>query len=636
MVLQRDRSLPVWGWCRPGGTATVRLGAAQAEAQADREGRWLAVLPPQPAAGPLTFVVSADGAETRLSDVWLGEVWLASGQSNMQMTVSASRDAAREIAAATHPGIRVWTTARVAAMAPRERAEGRWQVCAPGTAGAFTAAGYFFARELHRELGVAIGIIDSSWGGTVAEAWTSREGLLAEPALRGYADQLDRFLGPDGQVERVAFEKLLADWRARVPVDAGNAGERDGWHLPGADETGWRTMKLPALWQSAGHAINGVFWFRRAIEIPGTWAGRDLEVHVGACDKRDYTYFDGRLLGSLGMEESPDAWQTPRVYRLPGAAVAAGRHVIAVRVFSEIYGGGMSGPAEEMWVAPAGAGPGERQSIDGAWRYRIEQDFGRTPPPPLAYGSGNPNTPTALYNGMIAPLVPYALKGFIWYQGESNAARATEYRLLFPNLIRDWRRSFGQGELPFYWVQLANYLGCAETPAESDWAELREAQRLTLDRIGHGGMAVIIDVGDADDIHPKNKQEVGRRLALCALAHDYGRGEVAGSGPMLRRARPRGAQALVRFQTVAGGLACRGGGRLEGFALAGDDRVFHWAEAAIEGRDAVVLRAAAVSGPRWIRYAWADNPRGNLVGGTGLPASPFETAIPCGDWLAES
>ena len=635
MVLQRDRPLPVWGWCEPGATATVRLGAAQANARADAAGRWMAVLPPQPAAGPLTLEVAADGEKTRLADVWLGEVWLASGQSNMQMRVSESRDSARETAAATHPGIRVWTTARVAAMTLREQVDGHWQVCAPDTVGAFTAAGYFFARELHRELGVAIGIIDSSWGGTVAEAWTSREGLLAEPALRGYPDRLDRYLGPDGQVERAAFAKLLAEWRARVPVDAGNAGERNGWHLPNADETGWGTMKLPSLWQSAGHAINGVFWFRRAIEIPSTWAGRDLEVHVGACDKRDYTYFDGRLLGSLGMEESPDAWQTPRVYRVPGTDVAAGRHVIAVRVFSELYGGGMTGPAEEMWVAPAGAAPGERQPIDGAWSYRIEQDCGCTPPPPLAYGPENPNTPTALFNGMIAPLIPYALKGFIWYQGESNAARAEEYRILFPNMIRDWRRVFGQGELSFYWVQLANFMGCREMPAESNWAELREAQRLTLDRIGHGDMAVIIDIGEAEDIHPKNKQDVGRRLALCALARDYGRADVAASGPMPRRALARGGRVLVRFQSDAGGLTLRGGGRLEGFALAGDDRVFHWAEASIEGRDAVVLRAEAVPEPRWIRYAWADNPRANLVGGNGLPASPFETAIPCGDWLAE-
>ena len=636
MVLQRDRPLPVWGWCRPGTTATVRLGAAQADAQADRGGRWMAILPPQPAAGPLTLSVHADGAETKLTDVWLGEVWLASGQSNMQMLVSESRDADRETAAATYPGIRVWTTARVAALAPQERAEGCWRVCAPDTAGKFTAVGYYFARELHRELGVAIGIIDSSWGGTIAEAWTSREGLLAEPELRCHAEKIDHFFGPNGQPEREAFEKRKADWLAQIPVDAGNAGERDGWHQSAADETGWRTMNLPRLWRAAGHVTNGVFWFRRAVEIPAAWAGRDLELHVGACDKCDHTYFDGRLLGSLSMKDSPDAWRTPRVYRLPGATVKAGRHVIAVRVFSEIYGGGMTGPVDEMWVAPVGAASGERLPLDGVWRYRIEQDFGCTPPPPaLAYGPDNPNTPMALHNAMIAPLAPYALKGFIWYQGESNSSRPTEYRLLFPNMIRDWRRTFGQGELSFYWVQIANYLSRVDAPVESDWAELREAQRLTLDRVAHGGMAVIIDIGDADDIHPKNKQDVGRRLALCALANDYGRPDLVGSSPLPVRAIRRDGAVLVRFQPVADGLALSSGTRPEGFELAGADRVFHQAEASIEGRDAVALRADAVAEPRWIRYAWADNPRTNLVGGTGLPASPFETAVPGGDWLSE-
>jgi len=636
MVLQRDRPLPVWGWCRPGTTATVRLGAAQADAQADRGGRWMAILPPQPAAGPLELTVQADGTEARIKDVWLGEVWLASGQSNMQMVVSESRDAAREIAAADYPAIRVWTTARVAAMAPQEQTEGCWQVCSPKTAGKFTAVGYYFARKLYRELGVAIGIIDSSWGGTIAEAWTSREGLLGDPALRCHADKIDHFFGPDGQSERDAFEKRRADWFAQIPVDAGNGGEKDGWHLPDADETNWRTMKLPRLWRAAGHVTNGVFWFRRTIEIPAAWAGRELELHVGACDKSDHTYFSGHFLGSLTMQDSPDAWQTPRIYRIPGASVTAGRNVIAVRVFSEIYGGGMTGPADEMWVAPVGADSSDRLPLDGTWLYRIEQDFGCTPPPPaLAYGPDNPNTPMALHNAMIAPLAPYALKGFIWYQGESNSSRPTEYRLLFPNMIRDWRRTFGQGDLPFYWVQIANYLSSVDEPVESDWAELREAQRLTLDRVPNGGMAVIIDIGDAEDIHPKNKQDVGLRLALCALVNDYGRTDLVGSSPLPVRAIRRGGEVLVRFQPVGTGLALSSGTCPEGFELAGADRVFHWAEARIEGTDAVVLRAGAVSEPRWIRYAWADNPRANLVGGTGLPASPFETAVPCGDWLAD-
>jgi sialate O-acetylesterase len=639
VVLQRDRPLPVWGWCQPGCKATVRLGPAQATARAGRDGRWQTTLPPQPAAGPLTLTVQAGTDEVRLDDVWLGEVWLASGQSNMEMKVASCRDAAREIDSATHAGIRVFTTARVIALTPQQRVGGRWEVCTPDSVGAFTAVGYFFARELHRELGVAVGIIDSSWGGTVAEAWTSREGLLGNPAHRGFIDRLDRLLGPDGQRERDAFAKVQADWEASIPQDAGNQGEADGWHLPSTDDSDWKTMDLPTGWQVAGCDISGVFWFRRTVEIPSKWAGRELEVRVGACDKRDYTYYDGHFLGSLGQEDSPDAWRTPRVYRIPGADVKAGRRVIAVRVFSNIYQGGMIGPRDTMWVAPVDAPPAERLRIDGAWRYRIEQDYGKveSAPPPTVYGPTNPNTPTVLFNAMIAPMIPYALKGFLWYQGESNASRPVEYRTLFPNLIHDWRRVFGQGDLAFYWVQLANYMGIREQPTESNWAVVREAQRLSLDLLPHAGMAVIIDIGEAGDIHPKNKQDVGRRLAGCALANDYGRASAVGSSPLPRRATcGDGGSILVRFKSVAGGLAVRGGGPLRGFALAGADRVFHWADAAIEGADAVRLRCAAVPVPCWIRYAWADNPVCNLIGGSGLPASPFEAAIPCGDWLAET
>jgi sialate O-acetylesterase len=637
MVLQRDCTVPVWGWTEPGRSVIVTLGKARSVATADAGGRWQALLPPQPAAGPLTMTVTAGGAETQLQDVWIGEVWLASGQSNMEMKVSSCLDVVREVAEANYPGIRVWTTARVIALAPRDEVQGQWQVCSPETVGSFTAAGYFFARELHRELGVAVGVMDSSWGGTVAETWTSREGLLGEPAHAGYIERLDRVLGPDGTVERQAFAKAQADWQAAIPQDAGNAGEANGWHLPELADAAWKRMELPTGWQVAGHDISGVFWFRREVEIPAAWAGRDLEVRVGACDKRDHTYYDGRFLGSLGQEDNLAAWSTPRVYRVPGSDVKAGRRVVAVRVFSNIYQGGMTGPKTEMWVAPVDADRSERIPLHGAWRYTIEQNFGKVEaiPPPSVYGATNPNTPTVLFNAMMAPLIPYALRGFIWYQGESNASRAIEYRTLFPNMIRDWRRHFGQGDLAFYFVQLANYMGAREQPMESNWALLREAQRLTLGTVAKTGMAVIIDIGEAGDIHPKNKQDVGRRLAACALASDYGRTDIVGSSPQPLRAWRCGDKVWMRFAAVGAGLAVRDNARLEGFALAGPDRLFHWAEGAIKGSDGLTLRCAQVPDPHWIRYAWADNPRCNLQGGTGLPASPFEVAIPFGDWLSE-
>jgi sialate O-acetylesterase len=639
MVLQRGKPIPVWGSAAPGVRVAVSLKGtgASAEAVASADGRWMARLPAQAAGGPFDLAVRGGGAEVLLADVWVGEVWIASGQSNMQMVVSSCGNAAAEIAAADYPGIRMLTVSRVALVTRQEQlGGGAWQVCSPGTVGGFSAAAYFFARELHQRLGVAIGMIDSSWGGTVAEAWTSREGLQGDPTLKHYIENLDRFLGPDGQGEREAAEQARKAWDSTVPSDPGNLGVEKTWHAPGFDDAGWKAMRLPTSWQIAGLDFSGVLWFRRVLDIPAAWAGQDLDLHIGACDKRDFTYFNGEFLGSLGMEDRPDAWCFPRVYTVPGRLVKAGRNVVAVRVFSNIYQGGMIGPASDMWASPVGAPVQSRLPLTGDWRYGVERNFGKvnTAPPVQSYGDGNANTPSVLFNGMIAPLVPYAIRGFIWYQGESNAGRPGEYRTLFPAMIRDWRREWGCPELSFYFVQLANFMGVKDMPGESDWATLREAQRFTLDVVPETGMAVSIDIGDAIDIHPRNKQDVGRRLADCALAKDYGFADHAGSSPLPVAAWRDADRVMIRFRYAASGLRTRGEA-VSGFALAGADRVFHWAGAVIEGTDKVALACQAVPQPRWVRYAWADNPVCDLYGGTGLPASPFEMVVPGGAWAAE-
>lgn len=635
MVLQREQWIPVWGQAQSGDLISVSLSRATVETITDADGRWLARLPGQVAGGPFTMTVRSGGSEVRFEDVWVGEVWVASGQSNMQMVVSACLDAPREIARADYPGIRMLTAARVAVVKRQENlGGGEWKLCSPDTAGGFSAAAYYFARELHLKLGVAIGVIDSSWGGTVAEAWTSREGMQADPCLKHYVDKLDRFMGPEGQIEREAVDIARKEWAASVPTDAGNLGVEKKWHTLDVDEADWDGMTLPGSWQVAGHDYSGVFWFRREVVIPSVWAGQELELHIGACDKRDFTYFNGTFLGSLGMEDSPEAWCTPRVYKIPGQLVRNGRNVISVRVFSNIYQGGMIGPAKEMWIAPVGASGQDRLPLGGEWRFRIERNFGKvmTAPPVQIYGDGNPNTPSVLFNGMIAPLVPYAIRGFIWYQGESNRSRHGEYRYLFPALIRDWRQKWGRPDLSFYFVQLANYIAVKATPDESDLASLREAQRLTLEVMPKTGMAVSIDIGEAGDIHPKNKQDVGRRLAACALAKDYGFPEYIGSSPLPVASWSHEGQVAIQFQHAATGLEARGG-KVLGFAVAGADRIFHWAEAVIEGHDRMVVTCAEVSDPRWVRYAWADNPVCNLYGATGLPVSPFEVVIPGGAWF---
>ncbi len=636
MVLQRERPVPVWGTAAAGTAVVVRCARKKAEAVAGPDGRWFACLPAMKAGGPFEFLVKAGRKKIALQDVWVGEVWLASGQSNMAMTVQGVLNATDEIAAGDHPGIRMLTSARVALTKRQESlgADSRWRVCSPATVAGFSAAGYFFARELHQKLGVAVGIIDSSWGGTVAEAWISRQGLQGHPVLKPYIDKLDRFMGPEGEIERQSAKKLQDAWADSIPKDPGNTGLANGWAAPGTSDADWKTMTLPSGWQLAGHDYSGIFWFRREVTVPAAWAGRDLDLHVGACDKRDFTYFNGEFMGSLGMEDRADAWSTPRVYTVPGKLVKAGRNVIAVRVFSNIYQGGMIGPADTMWAAPVGEPETTRMPLAGDWKYRVEANFGKinTAPPVQTYGDNNANTPSVLFNGMIAPVVPYALRGFIWYQGESNAGRPAEYRTLMPTLIRDWRREFGREDLSFYQVQLANFMAVSERPVESDWAQLREAQRLTLGMVPATGLAVIIDIGEAADIHPRDKQGVGRRLADCALAQDYGKKEFAGSSPMPKAVRVAGGKVTVTFSFAASGLTVKDG-ELKGFALAGEDRLFAWAKAAVTGPDTVSLECAEVADPKWVRYAWANNPVCNLYGGTGLPAAPFESAIPGGAWL---
>jgi sialate O-acetylesterase len=380
-------------------------------------------------------------------------------------------------------------------------------------------------------------------------------------------------------------------------------------------------MTLPCGWQQAGHNISGVFWFRREVFVPAAWAGRDLVLRLGACDKHDSTYFNNEPVGGLGME-IPDAWSTRRIYRVPGRHVRAGRNLVAVRVYSYMYQGGMIGPAAQMRLEPADEPAAAPVALDGDWRYRIEHDFGFVAPPVLSSGPGNHNSPHILFDSMIHPLLPYASRGVLWYQGEGNCERAAHYRALLPALIRDWRAAWNSPGLSFFFVQLANHGPRLELPGESLWAELRETQ-LEARTLPGTAMAVTIDIGDAADIHPVNKQEVGRRLALAARALIFGE-KLVHSGPVLRSWAVEGGAVRLEFDSMGGGLATSDGRSPIGFAVAGRDRMFHCAGARIEG-DTVVVRADEIPAPLAVRYAWADNPDCNLVNREGLPASPFRT-----------
>lgn len=606
-VLQQGKPLPVWGTADDGEKVTVTI-AGQTATTVARDGKWIVRLNALPAGGPHTLTIVGKN-RIELTDVLVGEVWICSGQSNMERQLGLRewqqpiKNWEAEAAAANFPQIRHFGTAQRLALDPQARVDGEWLVCTPETAPKFTAVGFFFGRALHLARGTPIGLIHSSWGGTPAEAWTSPEGLKQIPELAEVSARLER-VRRDPDAARKEFEHSLAQWFEKN--DPGSAPQAM-WNAESFDAQAWSTMRLPTFWEGTVLAqdFDGIVWFRREIEVPADWTTRETELHLGAVDDIDSTWVNGRFVGSN------NTWNAPRVYRLPAGTLKAGRNVIAVRVLDTGGGGGIWG-ADTMRLTRVDA-PAQSLPLDGEWRYRVAVNSHNAPPPPLdpSIASG---TPTVLYNGMIAPLVPYAIHGAIWYQGEANAGQSDLYRRIFPNLVADWRRAWGQGDFPFLFVQIA--------PFKDMPPEIREAQRLSLATIPNSAMAVTIDVGDANDIHPTDKKPVGERLALAARAITYGE-SLEYSGPLYTSLQVIGPRAVLKFAHLGGGLVAKDG-ELKGFTIAGADKVFRPARATIVG-DTVEVTADGVAAPIAVRYAWANVPEGNLFNRAGLPASPFAT-----------
>lgn len=615
-VLQREISVPVWGWTKPLVRVRVSLGAFTSETLSGVEGDFFTRLPPMPAGGPFELRVSVDGETSEsfsAKDIWVGEVWLASGQSNMEWTMTqCGEKSADDIQHSRLPGLRMITIPRSANLGHPRDVEAKWLVSSEKTAGFYSATAFYFARKIHAELGVAVGILHSSWGGTFIEAWTDRSTLVANPDLKDWVARYEVTLNNPERWKPAAANRTY-------PVDSGNAGEEKNWQASDFNDTPWSEMTLPQTWQSAGHMHSGIFWFRKTVVVPKEWAGKDLELELGAIDKQDTTYFNGAKIGATGKGLEETHWNALRRYKIAGNLVKVGPNVVAVRVYSFVYHGGLIGPASEMKLALSEK---EALPLHGAWRFQIEEDFGNVLPIAPPPGPGSPNSPHILFDNMIAPLVSYAIRGALWYQGESNAGNAAKYRRMLADLITSWRHVWGQGDFAFLTVQLANYMNPMPYQATSTWAFLREAQTQSLE-LANTGLAVAIDIGEATDIHPKNKKDVGERLAQWALAKTYGK-PVVPSGPIFSELAIEGSRIRLRFKNIGKGLHAKGG-PLKTFVVAGLDKNFQEARAEIEG-DAIVVQSERVAEPVAVRYAWADNPLGsNLYNADGFPASPFRT-----------
>jgi sialate O-acetylesterase len=632
MVLQRGTPIPVWGWAKPRERVTISLGEQAATTRADGSGNWIVRFRPMKAGGPYTLTATGPNTVT-VRDVLVGEVWVCSGQSNMQWSVEQSANVREELEGATFPRIRMFTVPHLFSRKPQDTCGGTWQVCTPNNVRLFSAVGYFYGRALHTSLQMPVGLIHASWSGTPAEAWTPTTTLRRYPELMSIFKVVDSLKKAHAIMLR-EYQKTYAEWEDRVAVlrdrsgrlperqvDPGNEGFTRGWADPYCTDRNWKEVTVPGNFEkTAGLDIDGAVWYRRTVTIPAAWKGKDLALSLGPVDDFDITYFNGLKVGSTDRY-TPNFWTVPRIYTVPANMVEPGEAVLAIRVFDHWGNGGLVADTIAMRLKPV-LGKEEGIPLEGTWQFKVEHALPPLMPPTAPRGLAPQHEPGMLYNAMIHPLAPYGIRGAIWYQGESNVGQPGRYRLLLPALISEWRKLWARGDFPFGIVQLANYGRLQENPTESGWAEIREVQAQTAREVKHTGLAVTIDIGEADNIHPLNKQDVGRRLALWAFSEVYDRDTVY-AGPTYADMEIVADKIIVMFDHVHGGLEVRGD-QLTGFAIAGKSRRFVRANAEVKG-NLVVVRSDLVPEPVAVRYGWANNPPCNLYNRDGLPAPPFRT-----------
>ena len=639
MVLKKAEGVPIWGKADPGESVTVTMGPASAKATAGADGSWEARLDLSSfGQGPFEMIVEGKNKLSVL-DVVVGEVWVASGQSNMEWTVSRSMDAEKVIAESANPLLRQFLVKKNAADAPQKDTEGAWVAASPETTGNFSAVGYFFARAIQRELGVPVGLIHTSWGGTPSEAWTSQEAIARVPKLKASSDKMRACVTEHPATKKAFVEAMDAFVKAHAREDKPTS-DPALYAGPEVSSEGWLPVKLPGKVAADGLPETGVIWLRNELTLADKPADK-LPLQI-AVDGFESVYWNGKLLKQTTFKDFPGAWNVRRggVFDIPASDVNAGKNVLALRLYAP------AAPALIPSAPKAGS-----QVLEQGWLAKAEVAFPPVDPakipPALQLPAAVPSpqgVASFLFDGMIRPILPYAISGVIWYQGESNAGRAHQYRTAFPLMISDWRQHWNQGDFPFYFCQLANFLKKSPQPGESAWAELREAQTSAL-ALPNTGQAILLDLGESEDIHPRNKLDVGERLARIALAKDYGK-PVVYSGPVYDSMKVENGKAILSFKAPADGLAAAPlpssysvqslkertaplvrnspSSELEGFAICGEDKRWVWANAKIQG-DQVAVWSDQVPTPVAVRYAWSDNPTCNLTNAHGLPAGPFRT-----------
>ena len=610
MVLQRNSNVNIWGWATRNEEVKIQFLDSTYHTTADSNGEWNIVLSQLSAGGPYVMQIHASNVIT-ISDIMVGDVWVCSGQSNMELPMKrVSPMYQSDIVASENPSIRCFTVPQKFnfCIPQKDLESGNWQSANPKNVQAFSAVAYFFAKELYETYKVPLGLVNASLGGSPAEAWISEESLKKFPT---YFQEAQKFKDSSlmNRIENQDRARIQSWYTTLGQKDKGYQRQHKPWYDPSVNSSKWSVMKIPGYWTNTKlGAVNGVVWFRKEIQIPSSLAGQPANLILGRIVDADSVFINGVCVGTTSYQ------YPPRRYEIPGNVLKKGKNTLVVRVISNSGNGGFV--LDKPYELTVG-----KTTIDlrGEWRFQLG-----TTMEPLASQTFIRWKPLGLYNAMIHPLLNYKIKGVIWYQGEANAYKPIEYRDLFPALIDDWRNHWKQGEFPFLFVQLPNFMEPQQQPSESNWALLREAQLKTVS-LPHTGMAVAIDIGEWNDIHPSNKKDVGKRLALAAEKIAYGDEKGVFSGPVYQSMKIESNKIHITFTNIGSGLVAKGGGELKYFAIAGPDKLFVWAKAAIENNELVVWNDT-LANPVAVRYAWADNPEGaNLYNKEGLPASPFRT-----------
>ena len=603
MVLQRGKKNTIWGWSDPGDKVRVEIAGKNASGVAGPERRWHVKIQPPAVGGPYTIKIS--GHQTmELHNVLVGDVWLCGGQSNMQLSLRFAKNGEEEVKAANFPEIRFFSVAPHPAYHRTDVVEGSWKVVSPETAERVSAVAYYFARKVQPEIHVPIGLVVDALGGTPAEVWTSAAALRPLKDFDVPLAELEKLAAP-GAPE---YGNYIMHW-----YDQYDIGIKGNWAARDFDDSIWKSVDIPGGFSDLGvPETPAVAWFRKEVVAPDPLPGGRVLLFLGSIERMDTAYINGTQVGA-------SAWvENPRAYFVPDGVLKPGKNIVAIRVLKTKPQGGFLGKPEELRVEL-----GDKTSIPLAGKWKGQLSVDASPPHPLPIGYENwPVMPSVLYEGMLAPIAPLAITGALWYQGEQNSERGFQYRRILPAMITDWRKLFAQGDFPFYIVSLPAFGHRSETPIDDKWAETRESLALTTATVRNSCMAVTIDTGDPNNLHPKDKRPVGERLALCALAKQYGQ-KVVYSGPTLASIERLPSSVRLRFAHADGGLVVKGA-KLEEFEIAGEDRKWYWADARIQG-GTVVVSSPSVPNPKEVRYAWQSNPAATLFNGAGLPAGPFRT-----------